>query len=66
MIKNKKNSSLQINVVLRKKECLFILIGVLRKKIKILKFKDNFVIFIKKIVLIKNIDNNFKNVKGYK
>ena len=47
---------------MRKKDNVYsFLIGVLRKKIKIFNFKDKIVIFVKKIALIDNFDNNFKN-----
>ena len=44
----------------KKRECLFILIGVLKN---ILKFKGNLVHFIKKLAPIKNLNNSFKSKK---
>ena len=43
----------------KKREYLFILIVVFRKKNEILNFKDNLIIFVKKY----NFDNSFKNKK---
>ena len=61
--KNKKLSSLQINCVLIRKKFIYFN-GYITNKIGSLNSKENFVIFLKKLILRKNIDISFKNKKN--